>query len=362
MPDERLLKMKRRRRPGAALANGHSEATIMHVAHQAGVSQRTVSRVINESPLVHEQTRSRVQAVIRSLDYRPSMRARALASKQSFMIGLVHDDPNAVVLDHVQRGIFAICTRRHYELVVHPCHFGSASLVDDVLDFARRTGIDGLVLIPPVAETLGLARALKANGIPTVGIASVPVEDYGLMLVSQERLAVASLANYLVSMGHRRFGLIAGPGKFKSAVERKAGFLEALVRHGIRIDSVAIREGDYEFESGMSCAAAILSCSERPTAIFASNDRMAAGVLKVAAQMGIAIPQQLSVVGFDDSVIASMLNPSLTTVCRPMKAMAEHAARWLTEPSHESIDVATPCFTELSLVIRDSAGPAPAIG
>ncbi len=335
------------------------EATITHVAQQAGVSLRTVSRVINESPLVNADTRSRVMQVIRSLDYRPSLRARALASQQSFMIGLVHDDPNAVVLDHVQRGIFSVCSQRRYELLVHPCQFGSPTLVEDILDFARSTRLDGLVVIPPVTEIEELATALKANNIPTVGIASVPLKDYGLMLVSQERTAVVELAEFLLSLGHRQFGMVTGPSRFKSAVERRIGFIEALRAKGIPESHIAIREGDYEFASGMSCAASLLSLPDRPTAIFASNDRMAAGVLKVAAQMGISIPQHLSVIGFDDSVFASMLNPSLTTVCRPMKSIAEQAARWLTETSRTSQDREQPHFIELNLVLRDSTGAAP---
>jgi LacI family transcriptional regulator len=336
-----------------------ADATISDVAELAGVSQRTVSRVINESPLVNDSTRTRVQQVIQSLKYRPSLRARALASNQSFMIGLVHDDPNAVVIDHVQRGLFTICANRRYELVVHPCQFGSASLVENVVDFARGTRIDGLVIVPPVAETVGLAEALREHGIPAVGIASVPIPHYGLMLVPRERAATAAIANYLVSLGHRKLGIICGPTRFKSAAERRAGFLDALAKHGITVPAHHIKQGDYEFVSGMSCAAEILSQPDRPTAIFASNDRMAAGVLKVAAQMGIHVPRQLSVVGFDDSIVASMLNPGLTTVNRPMKVLAEQAGRWLTEPKRTRADVAAPSFTDLGLVIRESTGAAP---
>lgn len=336
-----------------------ADATISDVAELAGVSQRTVSRVINESPLVNDGTRERVQRVIDSLRYRPSLRARALASKQSFMIGLVHDDPNAVVIDHVQRGLFTICTKQRYELLVHPCQFGSPSLVEDVVDFARGSRIDGLVIVPPVAETAGLATALRDHGIPAVGIASVPIAHFGLMLVPRERDAVASIANYLVSLGHRRLGLIAGPPRLKSSAERRAGFLDALAAHGISVPEHHIKQGDYEFASGMSCAVEILSQPDRPTAIFASNDRMAAGVLKVAAQLGIHVPRQLSVVGFDDSVFASMLNPGLTTVNRPMKLLAELAGRWLTDPKRQSGDLEPPRFTELGIVIRESTAVAP---
>lgn len=336
------------------------QATITDVARRAGVSERTVSRVINASPMVNEETRARVLTVIQSLNYVPSLRARALASKRSSLIGLLHDDPNAAVLDLVQRGIFTVCAERGYELVVHPCRITSDRLVEDVLAFARRSRADGLVLTPPVSESAALAQALLESAIPTVAIASVPLQSVGLMLVSREREAAAAMAEHLVQLGHRHFGLVLGPRTFKSASEREAGFRETLRAHDLNLLARDVLEGDYSFASGVACAERLLRQKHRPTAIFACNDRMAAGVLKVAIQQGLAVPADLSVAGFDDSEFASMMTPSLTTIRRPFREMAEAAARWLTGPqaAYGVQEPDTLCFN-LTVVARDSTGPVP---
>jgi len=215
-------------------------------------------------------------------------------------------------------------------------------------------------LLPPVTEHKDLAAALHESGIPTVGIASVRFKTYGFMLVSKERAATAAMAEHLVGLGHKHFGLILGPRHHRSAIEREAGFTKALKAHGLGLHPDDVVEGDYSFSSGVTCGEKLLA-TRKPTAIFACNDRMAAGVLKAAAQRGIRIPQDLSVAGFDDSEIASMVTPSLTTVRRPFKVMAEEAARWLTqEPgtsrrkkidAHKSFD--------LTVVERESSGSAP---
>ena len=336
------------------------QATISDVAHRAGVSERTVSRVINDSPKVNDRTRSRVLKVIETLNYVPSLRARALASNRSSLIGLVHDDPNAVVLDLAQRGIFSVCAERGYELIVHPCHFTSPKLVDDVLAFARRSRVDGLVLLPPVTEHKELSAALHESGIPTVGIASVRYKTFGFMLVSKERAASAAMAEHLVGLGHKHFSMIVGPRQYRSAIEREVGFTKALESHGLALHPDDVLEGDYSFASGVKCGEKLLA-TRKPTAIFACNDRMAAGVLKAAAQRGVRIPQDLSVAGFDDSEIASMVTPSLTTIRRPFKNMAEEAARWLTQESATSPKRKLEAHMAFDLLIveRESSGPVP---
>src|SRR4051812_19610035 len=142
-------------REGASVE--HHGITINDVAQAAGVSVRTASRVLNQSPKVNAETRARVQEVIRSLNFVPSLRARALASNRSFMLGFVHDDPNAEIADHVQRGIFSECAQFGYELLVHMVNHKSPHLVDDVMSFVRRTGVDGLIVIAPVSENVALA-------------------------------------------------------------------------------------------------------------------------------------------------------------------------------------------------------------
>ncbi|MCY1673019.1 LacI family DNA-binding transcriptional regulator [Novosphingobium sp. SL115] len=307
--------------------SGFDEPTINDVAAMAGVSIRTVSRVLNRSTKVNAATREKIEAAIAALDFRPSSRARALAMGRSLLIGLVHNDRNALVLDSLQRGIAAEASAQGYELIVHSVP--GEQVVGDVLAFARRSRVDGLVIVQPVAGAAGLADALVAEGVPAVCLSSVPVEGYAGVILSGERAASAEVARFLVGLGHRRIAMIAGPADVASAQERKAGFMAGLAEHGLEL--VALAEGDYGFASGLAAAEALLDGATRPSAIFACNDMMAAAVLKAAAARGLAVPRDLSVVGFDGSMLAQIVTPALTTVHRPFGEMAQAATRALLD-------------------------------
>lgn len=328
--------------------------TIADVAARAGVSIRTVSRVLNRSPLVNAATREQVEAVVAALHFRPSARARGLATGRSFLLGLVHNDRNALVLDPLQRGIVGAAAGRGYELVVHPVAPGDGDPVADVLDFAGRSRVDGMVVVPPVSGIAGVADALGRTGVPAVALSSVPLAGYGAVLVSDERGAAQAVADHLVALGHRRIALLSGPASAPSAQERRAGFIAGLARHGVSLTQEA--EGDYGFDSGVAAATRLLASDPRPTAIFAANDVMAAAVLKVAAGRGIAVPGDLSVVGFDGSMLARMLTPALTTVHRPIADMAAAVTTRLIDRI-EGVADDTPLSTTLSLSIGGSCGP-----
>lgn len=317
------------------------------------MSIRTVSRVLNRSPKVNGETRERVEGVIASLGFRRSARARGLATGRSYLIGLLHNDRNALVLDTLQRGVLEAATGRGYELVVHPVPVGDDYGVDDILDFIGRSRIDGLVVMAPVSGLPGLADALAAASVPAVALAAVEIPGFAAMLVSDERGAAAEVARYLRGLGHRRVGLINGPLDAQSARERRAGFLA-------EADAMTVVEatGDYGFDAGQAAAHVLLTADPRPTAIFAANDIMAAGVLKAAAGLGVAVPGALSVVGFDGSMLARMLTPALTSVHRPLAEMAQSAtARLLDIIEGEAED--EPLAATLVLVEGESSGPAP---
>ena len=313
------------------LSRGRTGAgvTINDVASEAGVSIRTVSRVINKSPKVNRDTRARIEAAIARLGFNPSPRARGLATGRSYLIGIVHNDRNALVLDAVQRGVVAEASARGYELVVHPAPASAEGSVQDVLDFVRRSRVDGVVVLSPVSGVPGMGAALRDAGVPAVAISSVPIEGFSAILVSDERRAAADVARYLVGLGHRRIATINGPMAFFSASERRTGFTAALVESGLSLAGET--EGDYDFASGYAAAERLLALDPRPTAIFAANDIMAAAVLKAAFARGIAVPDMLSVVGFDGSMIAQMLTPALTTVHRPLGEMAQKTTRCLLD-------------------------------
>ena len=329
---------------------------IAHVADHAGVSIRTVSRVLNGSPLVNAATRTRVEAAIATLNFRPSARARGLATGRSYLLGVVHNDRNALVVDAVQRGIVAEAAMRGYELVVHPTPSGDDGTLADVMDFVGRSRVDGIIILPPVWAIGGLAAALVAAGVPTVALSSVPLDGFSAVMLSDERAAAAAVADHLLGLGHRHIAMVAGPSSVHSARERRAGFVDRLARDGIAVHGEV--EGDYGFDAGVSAGLALLTAAASPTAIFAANDVMAAGVLKAAVRLSIAVPQHLSVVGFDGSILARMVTPALTTVYRPLGDMAQRATARVIDLI-EGADCDGDMHAELTLVPGESSGPAP---
>ncbi|HTU68317.1 MAG TPA: LacI family DNA-binding transcriptional regulator [Steroidobacteraceae bacterium] len=343
---------------------GHESGTavtINDVAQAAGVSVRTASRVLNQSPKVNAETRARVQEVIRSLNFIPNLRARALASNRSFMLGFVHDDPNAEIADQVQRGIFTECAQFGYELLVHPVDHKNPHLVEDVMSFVRRTGVDGLIVIAPVSENVDLANALAAHGTPVAAVNSLALDFQRNKIVSREREACGDIARHFIELGHTEIGVISGPLVQTAARERQIGFNAALDAAGIALRPENVFEGDWTFESGLEGARRLLASPHRPTAVYAGNDRMAAALIKVAAQAGLRVPQDLSVVGFDDSYLAKVLTPALTTITRPFVQIGEGAAHWLLTNLRGVSDDHDPLmrFYDLKLTKRESTAPPP---
>lgn len=300
--------------------------TINDVAREAGVSKRTVSRVINGSTNVGAKTLELIQEVIKRLDYSPDKQARGLASSRSYLLGLIYDNPDALYIDQVQRGVLDICSKKGYELVVHPCKYHSADLVKNCLSFIRRSNIDGVIVLPPVSESKDLAAALREGEHCYVRMASVDLDDHTNIVVSDERAAMSEMARYLFSLGHRDIGFITGPLNYYSSIERLEGFRDALAQLGLTLNDALVIEGQNSYQSGIDSAKTLLEGAIRPSAIFANNDEMAAGVLKAAVQLGIKVPQELSIAGFDDNLLASRIIPSLTTIQRPVGAMASLAA------------------------------------
>jgi LacI family transcriptional regulator len=336
---------------------GH-RATINDIARLAGVSKKTVSRVINQSPFVKGETRARIDAVIQQIGYTPDPQARGLAFRRSFLIGLVYDNPNAQYIVNSQEGVLDALRGSGFELVVHPCDRLSEDFVPGVRRFVERQKLHGVILLPPVSEHDGLARMLQEIDCQFVRIASVRFDNLGRMIVSSDREATSEAAAYLEALGHRHIGFIAGPSQHRSAHERQIGFTSALERRGITLSPEMIVEGAYSFESGVACAEALLSRRPRPTAIFASNDEMAAGVYKAAFRLKIAIPEELSVIGFDDSPVASRLSPALTTIHLPIRNIARLAAsKLIPSSSRDQAEAGSTSRVVPHLVVRDSTKP-----
>lgn len=330
------------------------QPTINDVARISGVSKKTVSRVINRSPLLKADTREKVEKVIAELGYVPNPQARALALRRNFLLGLLHDNPNAQTVLNFQEGVLDAIRTTNFALVVRPVDRLSPDLLADVRDFLEKQRPYGVFMLPPISENEELAALCREMDCAYVRMGSTHLDQPQFLVESNDREVVATAVDHLVEMGHRRIGLIEGPAGFRSAHERREGFLDGLKRHGLDLPDAWRAPGEYTFDSGIDAAERILDADPRPTAIFASNDEMAAATLHVARQRGMFVPEDLSIIGFDDSPIAAHIWPPLTTVRWPIQAMAQAAAIKLVHPAEAQ---GQPSRFPSDLVRRSSVAP-----
>jgi LacI family transcriptional regulator len=349
-----------RRKTNRPQPAGKSQPTINDVAAAAGVSKKTVSRVINGSPLLAEDTLTRVRAAIASLGFVPNPQARALALRRNFLIVLLHDNPNAQTVLNFQNGVLRAIRDTEFALVVRPVERGSPAILDDIHVFLERQRPWGALLLPPISERDDIAQLCDRMGVRYVRVGSAILDAPERCVASNDREAVKQACEKLIARGHRRIGFVRGPRGFRSALEREAGFVAALEAAGLSLPKRLRAEGDYRFESGIAAGLRLLEQEDRPTAIFASNDEMAAGVLATAHKLGVDVPQELSIVGFDDSPTAAHTWPPLSTVRWPILEMGALAAHKLLPQLREASDRsaqtsgALPVTMESRFVERDS--------
>jgi LacI family transcriptional regulator len=333
-------------------------STINDIARLANVSKKTVSRVINDSPFVKEETRLRVNAIIREVGFEPDPQARGLAFRRSFLIGMIYDNPTPQYVVNMQQGILDAMGGTSYGLLVHPCERTSATYLADMRSFIERQKLFGVILTPSISEDDHLVRLLRDFDCPYVRVASVMLDKPATMVVTHDSVGAAEAARHLAGLGHERIAHISGPPSFRSAHERRRGFREALAERGLKLRPSFDREGAYTFDSGIAVGRELLTLKPRPTAIFAGNDEMAAGVFKVAHELGLEIPRELSVVGYDDSATALRLWPLLTSVRLPVRDMGRLAADKLfgrQEANQAGGGEATEIMPKL--IIRESTAP-----
>lgn len=331
-----------------------SRPTIKEVSKIAGVSFKTVSRVLNNEKHVSEETRRRVEEVVQRLNFRPSHAARTLAGRRSFQVALLYDNPSPYYVYHVQTGAQQRCSALGYRLLLQPVDVLSDDLASNVLALIDEAHLDGLILSPPVTEAPALLDALDRRGLPYVRIAPGVRKDSGMASTMDDVAAARALTRHLIELGHRAIAFIRGPETHVSSSDRLEGYRQELAAHGIAFDPRLVVAGDYSFRSGGEATRALLELSPRPTAIFAGNDDMAAGALAVAHEMDIDVPGALSIAGFDDSDLAQAVWPPLTTIRQPVRELADAAVELLLGGSGE-----TQVSLEHELIVRKSTGPAP---
>ena len=296
-------------------------ATITDVARMAGVSPMTVSRVVNGETKVRAETRERVTAAIATLNYLPNQAARRLAGSEPIRVGLLYNEPSAGYLNEFLIGLLNKASLSHVQLVVRKCDAADSEerLTADMID----QGVDGLMLLPPfcesdallalMAQTQTLAVAVS-RGIPPQQVCAVSIDDYQ---------AAYEMTRHLLALGHQRLGFIIGNPRQTSSSRRLAGFRAALTDAGLDLAEHEVHaQGMFTYRSGLDAAERLLSEPHRPTAIFASNDDMAAATVAIAHRMGLDVPSDLTVVGFDDAPLATTIWPELTTVRQPIMEIA----------------------------------------
>jgi LacI family transcriptional regulator len=333
----------------------HKPASIYDVAKRADVSIKTVSRVLNHQPNVSQSARDRVMAAVRELSYRPNLFARGLASERSFLIGLLYDNPSAGYMASIQLGALARCREEGYHLIVEQLNAQDPNLEDAVTSLVLQSSLHGVILTPPLCDSAAVLAALTAAQIPFVRIAPErPLPDAPSVSMDDQR-AAHDMTAYLIGLGHRHIGFIKGHPDHGASHARFEGYRAAMKEAGLPLADELIVQGYFSYQSGMEAGQQLLSLKHRPTAIFASNDDMAAAVLAASQRFNLRIPAQLSVAGFDDSLVAQVVWPPLTTCRQPIKEMAAAAVSLLVQKPSDGAPAERRLDHEL--IVRQSTAP-----
>jgi len=330
------------------------KVTINSVASHAGVSKKTVSRVLNNEPNVSAATREKVLAVFKELDYTPNPIARGLAQNRSFIIGCLYDNPSKSYITRVQTGALAACQENNYNLLIHPCECRGEALISNVEQLLQTSRLDGIVLTPPFGDFPELVEFLTAKKIPFARVASAILQDESISVRSNDEQGAFEITEHLISLGHKSIAFIKGHPDHSATQQRFKGYRRALADHKIEFDERLVEEGNFSYHSGVDSARSILDLSPRPTAVFASNDYMAAAVLKLATQRQLRVPDDISIAGFDNAPIARHIWPGLTTIAQPVEEMTKLAVTQLithiTEPQEQPFQITL----ESRLITRES--------
>jgi LacI family transcriptional regulator len=297
--------------------------TISDVARTAGVSPMTVSRVINGDTRVRPATRERVDAAISKLNYTPNPAARSLAGAEQIRIGLLYSNPSAAYLSEFLVGMLDQASRGDIQLVIEKCEPGGHEV--EAAQHLVSGGVHGLILPPPLCDSTAILAALTEANVAAVVVATGRPPESASAVSIDDHAASLAMTRHLIALGHRRIGFVCGNPNQTASARRLDGYRNALAEAEIAIDDNLIAPGLFSYRSGLDAAEHLLTQEDRPTAVFASNDDMAAAVVAVAHRHGIDVPGDLSVCGFDDTAIATTIWPELTTIHQPIADMSRAA-------------------------------------
>jgi LacI family transcriptional regulator len=305
---------------------GGSVVTIHDVARHAGVSPMTVSRVINAETNVREETRAKVAASVKALRYSPNLAARSLASADALHLGILYSNPSSAYLSEFLLGSLEQSSLAGCQLVIERCDNDESQTIERLV----QGGVHGVILPAPLCDSEAALKAVEkaqlpavlvASGRPAAGLSAVSINDFE---------ASRAMTRHLLDLGHRRIGFINGHPNQTASGQRFRGYIEGMTEAGLSVGTDQVAQGYFTYRSGLEAAEKLLT-AWKPTAIFASNDDMAAATMAVAHRRGLDVPGDLAVAGFDDTPLATTVWPALTTVRQPIADMAREAVRLLIE-------------------------------
>ncbi|MCF6196006.1 MAG: LacI family DNA-binding transcriptional regulator [Emcibacter sp.] len=333
--------------------------TITEVAKHAGVSVKTVSRVMNDYEHISRKTKERVERAMKELQYTPSAIARQMRLGDSLSIGMLYGDPSSGYQTRLNHAVLKACSDARRYLAVEFFDEKGGDWLEQVVAFLDRTKVQNMILVPPMCDSTDMHMLLHDRNVNFVLISpSRPVQG-GVSITMDDRLAAKEMVRHFIDLGHKRIGHISGHPEHIATLLRRQGYEEALIKAGLPVNENYIASGRFKFRNALEIADAMLSMKERPTAIFSANDEMAAAVVMTANRLGLSIPKDLSVAGFDNTPIAQTIWPELTTVAQPFEEIADEAVKTLSAKRKSGGRVSETLILGHELVIRESTGPAP---
>lgn len=335
--------------------------TIHEVARHAGVSPMTVSRVMNGNSNVREATRDIVMRAVKELNYTPNAAARSLAAAQGTRIGLVYTNPSSAYLTELLVGALEGSSRTATQLVLDT--WANVPASGEKAAARKLAGsVAGVILPPPLCESKAICSEFIAAGMPVVAVASGRFQSELSCVRIDDFRAAQEMTAYLIELGHARIAFIKGHPNQTASARRHEGFQAAMQDAGIAIDPGLVHQGYFTYRSGLEATEKLLARKKPPTAIFASNDDMAAAAISVAHRRGLDVPRDLSVVGFDDTPTATTVWPELTTIRQPIAAMGESSIELLLRSIRRKDNEARVVVDHVvahQLIKRDSVAPPP---
>ncbi len=336
--------------------------TIVDVARESGFSPMTVSRVINGDKNVREATRAKVRTAIEKLNYSPNLAARTLAGAEQVRIAMIYSNPSAAYLTRFLLGGMEQARRTQAQLVIENCGADEANIIEEITRVLN-SGVDGVIVPPPLCDLENVRAILKDSNLPCVLIANwKPPEDFCVVRID-DQAAAADITRHIIELGHQRIGFIIGNPAHKASSQRLMGFKNAMAEAGLQIEDDLIVQGQFDYRSGLEATEKLLNLKQRPTAIFAGNDDMAAAAVSVAHRMHLDVPKDLTICGFDDTDFAQSIWPELTTIHQPIAQMTRTAINMIIEQirikrsgREESLE---DTILDYTLIKRDSAAPPP---